>query len=94
MPMAWSMIPTPVTVAFGSRDRVLPPVVTRRRGQLPRPSPPVEQISCAYFSDLKRLVGPADRRVSGDGEVASMVADGVGACAGVGDMGLLRVEAD
>jgi hypothetical protein len=51
-------------------------------------------ISCAYFSDLKRLVGPADRRVSGDGEVASMVADGVGACAGVGDMGLLRVEAD
>ena len=29
------LISVPVTVAFGSRDRVLPPVLTRRRGQLP-----------------------------------------------------------
>jgi pimeloyl-ACP methyl ester carboxylesterase len=28
-------IGVPVTVAFGSRDRVLPPVVARRRGELP-----------------------------------------------------------
>jgi pimeloyl-ACP methyl ester carboxylesterase len=28
-------IHVPVTVAFGARDRVLPPVVARRRGQLP-----------------------------------------------------------
>jgi pimeloyl-ACP methyl ester carboxylesterase len=30
-----SDIDVPVTVAFGSRDRVLPPVITRRRSQLP-----------------------------------------------------------
>jgi pimeloyl-ACP methyl ester carboxylesterase len=32
---AGSDIDVPVTVAFGSRDRVLPPVLTRRRSQLP-----------------------------------------------------------
>ena len=28
-------IHVPVTVAFGTRDRVLPPLITRRRSQLP-----------------------------------------------------------
>jgi pimeloyl-ACP methyl ester carboxylesterase len=43
-------IDVPVTVAFGSRDRVLPPVVTRRRAQLPPHTRWVEIIGSGHLA--------------------------------------------